>query len=70
MGRGGKESMEMMAKSSVEAMGLTQISEILSVPEVELVGPYPGNLQLMRRTPGSSSSGHRTRPQPRRFCSF
>ncbi len=47
MGRGGKESMEMMAKSSVEAIGLTQISEILSVPEVELVGPYPGDLQLM-----------------------
>ncbi len=46
-GRGGKESMEMMARSTVEAIGLTQISEILSVPEVELVGPYPGDLQLM-----------------------
>jgi len=45
--RGGKESMELMAKSAVEAIGLTQISEILSVPEVELVGPYPGDLQLM-----------------------
>ena len=44
---GGKVSMELMAKSTVEAIGLTQISEILSVPEVELVGPYPGNLQLM-----------------------
>ena len=44
---GGKVSMEMMARSSVEAIGLTQISEILSVPEVELVGPYPGDLQLM-----------------------
>ena len=39
--------MEMMAKSTAEAIGLTQISEILSVPEVELVGPYPGDLQLM-----------------------
>jgi molybdate transport system substrate-binding protein len=39
--------MELMAKSNVEAIGLTQISEILSVPEVELVGPYPGDLQLM-----------------------
>jgi molybdate transport system substrate-binding protein len=47
MGRGGKESMEMMARSTIEAIGLTQISEILSVPEVELVGPYPGDLQLM-----------------------
>ena len=45
--RGGKDSMELMAKSTVEAIGLTQISEILAVPEVELVGPYPGDLQLM-----------------------
>ena len=44
---GGKVSMELMAKSTVEAIGLTQISEILSVPAVELVGPYPGDLQLM-----------------------
>jgi len=44
---GGKDSMELMARSDVEAIGLTQISEILSVPEVELVGPYPGELQLM-----------------------
>jgi molybdate transport system substrate-binding protein len=44
---GGKVSMEAMAKSKAKAIGLTQISEILSVPEVELVGPYPGNLQLM-----------------------
>jgi molybdate transport system substrate-binding protein len=44
---GGKDSMELMAKSTVEAIGLTQISEILSVPQVELVGPYPGDLQLM-----------------------
>jgi molybdate transport system substrate-binding protein len=44
---GGKVSMELMAKSTVEAIGLTQISEILSVPEVELVGPYPGDLQVM-----------------------
>jgi molybdate transport system substrate-binding protein len=44
---GGKVSMEMMARSTVEALGVTQISEILSVPEVELVGPYPGDLQFM-----------------------
>ncbi len=43
----GKASMEMMAHSTVEAIGLTQISEILSVPQVELVGPYPGHLQQM-----------------------
>jgi molybdate transport system substrate-binding protein len=44
---GGKVSMELMAKSTAEAIGLTQISEILSVPEVDLIGPYPGDLQLM-----------------------
>ena len=44
---GGKAAMELMARTTAEAIGLTQISEILSVPEVELVGPYPGDLQLM-----------------------
>jgi molybdate transport system substrate-binding protein len=44
---GGKVSMELMAKSTTNAIGLTQISEILSVPQVELVGPYPGDLQQM-----------------------
>ncbi len=44
---GGKASMELMARSTAEAIGLTQISEILSVPQVELVGPYPGDLQRM-----------------------
>jgi molybdate transport system substrate-binding protein len=44
---GGKPSMELMAKSTAPAIGLTQISEILSVKEVVLVGPYPGNLQNM-----------------------
>ncbi len=56
---GGKVSMELMAKSTANAIGLTQISEILSVNEVVLVGPYPGNLQnmttytgiLLERTP-------------------
>jgi molybdate transport system substrate-binding protein len=46
-GRGGKEAMELMAKSTAPAIGLTQISEILSVKEVVLVGPYPGELQTM-----------------------
>jgi molybdate transport system substrate-binding protein len=44
---GGKDSMELMAKSTANAIGLTQISEILSVKEVVLIGPYPGNLQNM-----------------------
>jgi len=46
-GAGGKEAMEMMARSSADAIGLTQISEILSVKEVVLIGPYPGKLQTM-----------------------
>jgi molybdate transport system substrate-binding protein len=44
---GGKVSMELMAKSTAKVIGLTQISEILSVKEVFLVGPYPGDLQSM-----------------------
>ena len=44
---GGKVSMELMARSTGETIGLTQISEILAVPEVEWVGPYPGDLQLL-----------------------
>ncbi len=42
---GGKEAMRHMAASKAHAIGLTQISEILSVKEVVLVGPYPGPLQ-------------------------
>ena len=45
--RGGSEAMELMAKSNADAIGLTQISQILSVKEVVLVGPYPGDLQNM-----------------------
>jgi len=44
---GGKAAMELMAKSNTNAIGLTQISEILSVKEVVLIGPYPGDLQTM-----------------------
>ena len=46
-GAGGKEAMELMAKAQTDAIGLTQISEILSVKDVVLVGPYPGDLQNM-----------------------
>jgi len=61
---GGKEAMELMAKSSADAIGLTQISEILSVREVVLVGPYPGDLQnmttytgiLLARTPHAEAA--------------
>ncbi len=42
---GGKEAMQHMARSTARAIGATQISEILSVPEVTLVAPYPEPLQ-------------------------
>lgn len=42
---GGREAMQAMARSKANAIGLTQASEILSVPEVVLIGPYPGDLQ-------------------------
>jgi molybdate transport system substrate-binding protein len=42
---GGREAMAAMARSSADAIGLTQVSEILAVPQVVLVGPYPGDLQ-------------------------
>jgi molybdate transport system substrate-binding protein len=42
---GGKEAMQRLAASKVRAIGVTQVSEILSVKEVVLVGPYPAGLQ-------------------------
>jgi molybdate transport system substrate-binding protein len=44
---GGKEAMQQMARASGRAIGVTQISEILAVPEVTLVGPYPEPFQRM-----------------------
>lgn len=44
---GGKEAMQQMARSTAaRAVGVTQVSEILSVPEVMLVAEYPGDLQV------------------------
>ena len=44
---GGKEAMQAMALSTASVVvGATQISEILSVPQVTLVGQYPGALQI------------------------
>jgi molybdate transport system substrate-binding protein len=42
---GGKEAMRLMTLSRAAAIGLTQISEILSVDGVVLVAPYPAPLQ-------------------------
>jgi molybdate transport system substrate-binding protein len=43
---GGKKAMQLMAQSRGRAIGVTQVSEILSVKEVALVGPYPAPLQV------------------------
>lgn len=44
---GGKDAMQQLAASTApRALGVTQISEIRSVPEVKLVGEYPGALQV------------------------
>jgi molybdate transport system substrate-binding protein len=37
--------MELLARSTSRAIGVTQVSEILSVPGVALAGPYPAPLQ-------------------------
>jgi molybdate transport system substrate-binding protein len=42
---GGKQAMQLMARSRARAIGVTQVSEILSVEDVVLVGPYPAPLQ-------------------------
>lgn len=54
---GGREAMQAMARSGDRAIGLTQISEILSVPQVILVGPYPGDLQRMTTYSGVVAAG-------------
>jgi len=44
---GGKDAMQQLAASTApRALGVTQISEIRSVPQVKLVGEYPGALQV------------------------
>jgi len=44
---GGKEAVQNMTHSTAaRAIGVTQISEILSVPEATLVGEYPATLQV------------------------
>jgi molybdate transport system substrate-binding protein len=44
---GGKEAMQLMAKDEGNVIGVTQMSEVVSVKEVIAVGPYPGDLQLL-----------------------
>jgi molybdate transport system substrate-binding protein len=56
---GGREAMEAMALSKADAIGLTQVSEILSVPQVVLIGPYPGDLQSSTTYSGILPAGTR-----------
>jgi len=39
--------MQLLGKDEGRAIGLTQVSEIVAVDTVTLVGPYPGDLQRM-----------------------
>jgi molybdate transport system substrate-binding protein len=67
---GGKEAMELMAKSSAVAIGVTQISEILSTRGVALVGPYPGNLQNLTTYAGVILERVRQPEAAKRFLQF
>lgn len=64
---GGREAMAAMARSKADAIGLTQVSEILAVPEVVLVGPYPGDLQSSTTYAGIVLAGAR---QPEAAAAF
>jgi len=44
---GGRAAMQAMAKARTRAIGVTQVSEILAVPGVTLIAPYPGDLQTL-----------------------
>jgi len=54
---GGQEAMRLMAGATGAALGVTQVSEILAVPEVVLVGPYPPPLQTTTRYVGAVLAG-------------
>jgi molybdate transport system substrate-binding protein len=62
--------MEAMAKSKASAIGLTQISEILSAKEVDLVGPYPGELQTMTTYTGIVLNRTQQEQAARAFLQF
>ena len=54
---GGKEAMRLMASSTAHAIGLGQVSEILSVTAVVLVGPYPPPLEKFTPYVGAVLAG-------------
>lgn len=67
---GGRAAMQAMARSTKEAVGLTQISEILSVEEVVLVGPYPPEFQAMTTYAGVVLKGAAHAEPAEEFLAF
>ena len=67
---GGRAAMQAMALSTAKAVGLAQISEILSVPEVTLVGPYPEDLQVLTTYSGVLLTGTRSPEAAQAFLRF
>jgi molybdate transport system substrate-binding protein len=63
--RGGGSPLQAVARGDAE-LGFTQISEIIAAPEVELVGPFPAEIQNWQ-SPLRLSSNLRGRRQPVRF---
>ena len=67
---GGREAMKQMAESKADAIGLTQVSEILAVSQVVLVGPYPAELQRMTTYSGVVPPGARHPEAAAAFLEF
>ena len=67
---GGKEAMGLMAGSKGNAIGATQISEILSTKGVVLVGPYPGDLQNLTTYAGVILENSSQLESAKRFLLF
>jgi molybdate transport system substrate-binding protein len=67
---GGKAAMQLLAGSRARALGATQVSEIRSVPEVALVGPYPAALQRMTTYAGVVPKGAAQPEQAAAFLAF
>ncbi len=63
--QGGRGAMELLAKGEVD-IGLTFISEIITEPGVEVVGPLPRDISTPTALVGSSCPRTRRSPRPRR----
>ena len=65
--QGGRGAMELLAKGEVD-FGLTFISEIITEPGVELVGPLPRDISRPRLSSALSRRTPRSRTPPGRCC--